>query len=195
MADIDGDAGPNVLFDTPDNDTINGLDGDDTITVTEGNDSANGGNDFDTLIVSYGGAIADISGGFTNAIYGGRRHPECWVLAGFERIVITTGSRDDSIGTDVFSNGNDVLISGPATIVPIPASATTRRTAVPATTISTSAPATIPPLAAPTRIASRRTCRRQSRRSSGSFEQFLFRRDRQLHQFRIFRHRQHRQRQ
>ena len=110
MADIDGDAGPNVLFDTPDNDTINGLDGDDTITVTEGLDSANGGNDFDTLVVSYGGATADISGGLNNFAYGDNSTQNV-IFTAFERFVITTGSGDDDIGTAQFS-GNDIVNLG-----------------------------------------------------------------------------------
>ena len=111
MPPINGDDGPNFIVDTPDDDQINGLAGDDTITVTNGNDLADGGDDFDTLVVDYGGAAADISGGINNAGYGDLSTRNVGFSA-FERFEIFTGSGNDTIGTGVFGNGNDIVDLG-----------------------------------------------------------------------------------
>src|SRR6185503_6974641 len=108
---INGDDGPNNLFDTAGDDVINGLAGNDTITVTNGNDSANGGDDFDTLEVDYSGATADIAGGINNAGYGDLSTQNVGFSA-FERFVVLTGSGNDTIGTAAFGNGNDIVNVG-----------------------------------------------------------------------------------
>ena len=126
MAVITGGPGPDTLNDTPADDTISGLGGDDTIIISEGgDDDVDGGADNDTLVIDAGDDFNDItndggptgslatgySGGFTD----GFNRVD---YTGIERFVIQTGSGDDSIvtgdGDDVIrlGNGDDFAFAG-----------------------------------------------------------------------------------
>ena len=64
MALINGDNAANTLFDNPaEDDTINGLGGNDTISVSGRFDVIDGGSDSDRLVVRYGAATGPVFGG------------------------------------------------------------------------------------------------------------------------------------
>ena len=127
MAVINGDGGPNTLNDTPDDDIINGLGGDDRIIISQGgDDEANGGDGSDTLEIDYSTSFTAVtnttgptpdggggfSGGYTN------NFDRSVTYTGIERFVISTGSGNDNIttadGDDVMrlGNGDDVANGG-----------------------------------------------------------------------------------
>ena len=127
MAVITGGPGPDTLNDTPADDTIDGLGGDDTIIISAGgDDTADGNSGNDTLEIDWSTSFSDVtndggptgtlatgySGGFTNNF--DRRVD----YVGIERFVISTGTGNDSIitgdGDDVIrlNNGDDFAFAG-----------------------------------------------------------------------------------
>ncbi|HYC48362.1 MAG TPA: DUF4347 domain-containing protein, partial [Burkholderiales bacterium] len=115
MAVITGTPDPDVLNDTIEDDTIDGLEGDDVMTVTVGLDSAAGGIGTDHLIVNYASATSSITGATSSGDlatgYAGSfgTTGRSVSFTGIEHFIIDTGSGNDSITT---GDGSDVIRSG-----------------------------------------------------------------------------------
>ena len=117
MAVITGGPGPDTLNDTPADDTISGLAGDDRIIISQGgNDTADGGADNDLLVIDYTGftpvnnttgPTPDGSGGFSGGFTDNSSRSVTYT--GIERFDISTGNKADTITT---GDGDDVIRLG-----------------------------------------------------------------------------------
>ena len=118
MPVINGDDNPNILNDTPEDDTINGFGGGDTITVTAGHDTVDGGLGDDKLIVDYRNSILAIttipipptkSGSSYTGTFREEGGSASVDFTGIERFEIFTGSGNDHIVT---GNNDDHIVTG-----------------------------------------------------------------------------------
>ena len=118
MAVITGGPGPDTLNDTPDDDVIDGLGGDDTIIVSQGgDDTADGDAGSDTLVIDWrtsftsvttsSGPTDDGAGGFSGSYT--NNFDRSVAYTGIERFDIQTGSGNDDIIT---GNGDDIIRLG-----------------------------------------------------------------------------------